>query len=82
MLCSFNLIVKDKFVSDFKLKNATTNKWTSLSDYKNAKGFIIIFTCNKKDMDKPCKHEKTHVAVRHVSGIRLVKCSGCGKIIS
>ena len=43
VLCSFNLIVKDKFVSDFKLKNATTNKWTSLSDYKNAKGFIIIF---------------------------------------
>jgi len=52
VLCSFNLIVKDKFVSDFKLKNATTNKWTSLSDYKNAKGFIIIFTCNKCPMAK------------------------------
>ena len=52
ILCSFNLIVKDKQVSDFKLKNAKTNKLVSLSDYKNAKGFIIIFTCNKCPMAK------------------------------
>lgn len=52
VLCSFNLIVKDKYVSDFKLKNANTNQWVSLSDYKNAKGFIIIFTCNKCPMAK------------------------------
>ena len=32
-------------------------------------------------MDKPCKHEKTHVAVRHASGIKLVKCSGCGAVV-
>jgi peroxiredoxin len=30
---------------DFKLKNID-GKWVSLSDYSNAKGFIIIFTCN------------------------------------
>jgi len=30
---------------------------------------------------KVCKHEKTHVAVRHVSGIRLVKCSDCGQTL-
>jgi peroxiredoxin len=52
ILCSFNLIVKDKQVSDFKLKNANTNQWVSLSDYKNAKGFIVIFTCNKCPMAK------------------------------
>jgi peroxiredoxin len=52
ILCSFNLIVKDKQVSDFKLKNAKTNKLVSLSDYKNVKGFIIIFTCNKCPMAK------------------------------
>ena len=52
ILCSFNLIVKDKQVSDFELKNANTNKLVSLSDYKNAKGFIIIFTCNKCPMAK------------------------------
>jgi peroxiredoxin len=52
ILCSFNLIVKEKQVSDFKLKNAKTNKLVSLSDYKNAKGFIIIFTCNKCPMAK------------------------------
>ena len=30
---------------DFKLKDVT-GKHVSLSDYKNAKGFIVIFTCN------------------------------------
>ena len=30
---------------DFKLKDVT-GKHISLSDYKNAKGFIVIFTCN------------------------------------
>lgn len=30
---------------DFKLKNVD-NKMVSLSDYKDAKGFIVIFTCN------------------------------------
>ena len=32
-------------VSDFKLKNVD-NKLVSLGDYKNAKGYIIVFTCN------------------------------------
>jgi len=31
--------------TDFKLKNVD-NKMVSLSDYNNAKGFIVIFTCN------------------------------------
>lgn len=31
--------------SDFKLKNVD-GKMVSLSDYKEAKGFIVIFTCN------------------------------------
>ncbi|AQS93593.1 thioredoxin family protein [Polaribacter sp. BM10] len=32
-------------IEDFTLKNID-NKMVSLSDYKNAKGFVIIFTCN------------------------------------
>ena len=32
-------------VNDFALKN-TDGKTVALSDYKNAKGFIVIFTCN------------------------------------
>ena len=51
-LSSFTFIEKNKTVSNFKLKSATTNKWISLSDYKTAKGFIIIFTCNKCPMAK------------------------------
>lgn len=31
--------------SDFKLKNVD-GKWVSMSDYEDAKGFIVIFTCN------------------------------------
>jgi peroxiredoxin len=31
--------------TDFKLKNVD-NKMVSLADYKDAKGFIVIFTCN------------------------------------
>lgn len=31
--------------ADFKLKS-TDNKMVSLKDYKDAKGFIVIFTCN------------------------------------
>jgi len=30
---------------DFKLKNVD-GKWVSLADYKNSKGFIVVFTCN------------------------------------
>ena len=31
--------------TDFSLKNIDGNK-VSLADYKDAKGFIVIFTCN------------------------------------
>ena len=51
-LSSFCIIGKDKSISNFKLKSATTNKWVSLSDYKNSKGFIIVFTSNKCPMAK------------------------------
>ena len=36
--------VGDK-AQDFKLKNID-GKWVTLEDYKDAKGFIVIFTCN------------------------------------
>jgi peroxiredoxin len=36
--------VGDK-AANFKLKNVD-GKWVSLGDYKDAKGFIVIFTCN------------------------------------
>lgn len=34
-----------------------------------------MFAPKKKE---PCRHERTHVAVRHESGISLSKCSDCG----
>jgi peroxiredoxin len=37
-------VVGDK-ASDFKLKNID-GKFVSLADYKDAKGFVVVFTCN------------------------------------
>lgn len=42
---------KELEIKNFSLKN-TDNKMISLSGFKNAKGFIIIFTCNKCPMAK------------------------------
>ena len=30
---------------------------------------------------KECTHPNTYVAVRHVSGIKLVRCSDCGRSV-
>ncbi|MBP0611999.1 thioredoxin family protein [Chryseobacterium sp. cx-311] len=46
--------------TDFRLKN-TDDKMVSLSDYKSAKGFIIIFTCNHCPYAK--KYEERIVAL-------------------
>lgn len=36
----------------------------------------------EKQVEKPkCEHKRTYVAVRHVSGIQLVKCSDCGRTV-
>ena len=57
MLLMFTLVSGSAFVAnaggyevgdkaqDFKLKNVD-GKWVSLSDYSDAKGFIVMFTCN------------------------------------
>ena len=39
------LKVGDK-APDFKLQNAIDNSWVSLSEMKDVKGYIVIFTCN------------------------------------
>ena len=45
LLSGFTSDTAKKTVDDFQLKN-TTGKMVSLKDYPNAKGFIIVFTCN------------------------------------
>ena len=49
---SYSIFEKEKTISNFKLKSATDNQWISLSDYKEAKGFVVVFTCNKCPMAK------------------------------
>ncbi len=50
---SFSLkeTITEKAIKNFSLKS-TDNKVISLEKYKNAKGFIIVFTCNKCPMAK------------------------------
>ena len=43
--------LNSRTIKDFSLKNVN-NKNISLSSYKNAKGFMVIFTCNKCPMAK------------------------------
>jgi peroxiredoxin len=50
--CSYAFYEKSKIITNFRLKSATSNTWVSLADYKEAKGFIIVFTCNKCPMAK------------------------------
>lgn len=52
ILSGFTQLEYEKSISNFKLKNATTTKFVSLSNYKNAKGFAIVFICNKCPMAK------------------------------
>lgn len=49
---SFALFEKEKSIANFKLKNASNNRFVALSDYKHAKGFAIVFICNKCPMAK------------------------------
>lgn len=48
---SFKETKTDRTINNFSLKS-TDNKVISLEKYKNAKGFIIVFTCNKCPMAK------------------------------
>lgn len=49
---SYTVYEKEITISNIKLKSATTNSLVSLSDYKNAKGFVVVFSCNKCPMAK------------------------------
>ena len=46
-----NLPNNEKQIKNFSLKSVS-NKMVSLSNYKNAKGFMIVFMCNKCPMAK------------------------------
>ena len=49
---SFVVFEKEKSIGNFKLKNALNSKFVALSDYKNTKGFVVVFICNKCPMAK------------------------------
>ncbi len=55
LLVAFNnrsfLFPKERIIKNFTLKN-TDNTKISLDSYKDAKGFVIVFTCNKCPMAK------------------------------
>ncbi len=55
-----------------KVKNYETT--LPFSNMKDAKDFVDLVRNEKTK----CKHENTYVAVRHESGLKLVKCRDCG----
>lgn len=48
---SFLTISNEKLIKNFTLKSVD-NKKVSLNDYKDAKGFVVVFICNKCPMAK------------------------------
>ncbi len=73
ILCSSTFIDRSTIVFNFKLKSATTNQWVSLSDYKEAKGFIVVFTCNKCPMAKFYSQRLNHMDAKYKKmGVRLL----------
>jgi peroxiredoxin len=50
-LLSFNFNFNEKEIKNFKLKGVD-NKYLAINKYKNAKGFIIVFICNRCPMAK------------------------------
>ena len=73
ILCSSTFTDKSTIVFNFKLKSATTNQWVSLSDYKEAKGFIVVFTCNKCPMAKFYSQRLNHMDAKYKKmGVRLL----------
>ena len=40
LFSSYDSLIKEKGISNFKLKSATTNKWISISDYKKSKPIL------------------------------------------
>jgi peroxiredoxin len=83
----FTLIVLGFFISSFslnsylsvekKIKNfslkSTDNQKISLSDYKDAKGFIVVFICNKCPMAKLYSKRLNNLNLKYASkGIYLI----------
>ena len=63
---SFKEISTEKVIKNFSLKS-TFNKVISLEKYKNAKGFIIVFTCNKCPMAKLYSQRLNNLYVKYKS---------------
>jgi len=55
--------VGDK-ASDFRLKNVD-GQWVSMADYPEAKGFIIVFTCNHCPYSRAYETRINNIAVRY-----------------
>ena len=62
----------EKKIKNFSLKS-TDNQKISLSDYKDAKGFIVVFTCNKCPMAKLYSKRLNNLNLKYTSkGIYLI----------
>lgn len=91
LFCSFFLIVffssytflyRGKGISNFKLKSATTNAWVSISDYKNAKGFVVVFLSNKCPMAKFYSQRLNQINAKYkVLGVPLLALNSMDTLV-
>lgn len=68
IISSFSLkeITTEKVIKNFSLKS-TNNKVISLEKYNNARGFIIVFTCNKCPMAKLYSQRLNNLYIKYKS---------------
>ena len=70
-----------EIASDFKLRN-TDGKMVSLSDYKNCKGYIVVFTCNHCPFAKAYEQRVINLHQKYSSaGFPLIAISSNDKNI-
>jgi len=67
--------VNDRAIADFSLRNVN-GKQVSLQDYPDAKGFIIVFTCNHCPFAKLCPPRLNALNTRYKAlGVPLIAIS-------
>lgn len=77
----FSLNAIGKVIPDFSLKNIN-GKYVSLKDYPDAKGFIVIFTCNHCPFAKLYPHRMNELNKKYKpKGIPLITISSADTLL-
>ena len=62
-------------------QDPTLTMYIDDNEWEIEMGRKIITTNNNPLNNGQCTHNKTYVSVRHVSGLKVVRCSLCNKVV-